>query len=266
MSNNVKKIIARQLKKIHLYDFANFYFIRLLLLKRIALCTDKRIIKKYLRTSRIKKLQIGAGENFLEGWLNSDIDLRSDEKVYLDAKKSFPFEDSTFNYIFCEHTIEHLTYREGLTMLSECHRVLEPGGKIRIATPDLHFLHDLYVSNKSELQKKYLKWAIKKFNIRCLPLDPTTFIINNFFKAWGHKFIYDSNVLRYILENAGFIHIKRCHLNNSDDEELRRLENMGRMPPVFLELETMFFEATKPFKARSAIKKGAPKNVSRRKK
>jgi predicted SAM-dependent methyltransferase len=245
----MKKSIVQMLKNILLYDFVIFYYIQFRLYKRIAFGTDKRIIKRYSNKHRIKKLQIGTGDNFLEDWINSDIDLNSDKKIYLDARKPFPFEDSTFNYVFSEHMIEHLTYQEGMNMLSECYRVLTAGGKIRIATPNLQFLFDLYASNKSKLHNEYIKWTAKKINISCRVAFADTFVINNFFRKWNHKFIYDEKALRYVLEKIGFTDIKKYDLNKSDDEQLQGLENERRMPPGFLKLESIALEGMKPITA-----------------
>jgi predicted SAM-dependent methyltransferase len=242
----MKRLIIHVLQKIHLYDFVQFYLIQLRLLKRIVCRTDNRIITRYLSVNLIKKLQVGTGKNFLEGWINSDIDPNSNNKIYLDASKTFPFEESTFNYVFSEHMIEHITYQEGLNMLSECYRILIPGGKIRIATPDLQFLFEIYKSNKSKLQNEYIKWSLKKSNISCVTDFSDTFVINNFFRTWDHKFIYDEKALRYIFAKIGFTNIRKCHLNESDDEQLQGLENKSRMPSGFLELETIVLEGTKP--------------------
>jgi hypothetical protein len=69
------------------------------------------------------------------------------------------------------------------------------------------------------------------------------FVLNNFFRAWGDKFIYDEATLTDPLLTAGFSKIRRVALNQSEDTELQRLENAERLPPGFLELETMTFEA-----------------------
>ena len=63
----------------------------------------------------------------------------------IDITKKFPFVSSTFDYVFSEHMIEHIKYQDGLKMLNESFRVLKPSGKIRISTPDLQFLLDLYL-------------------------------------------------------------------------------------------------------------------------
>src|SRR5260221_172664 len=98
----------------------------------------------YLETHPIHKLQLGAGSNVLDGWFNTDMLPVPPTIFFLDCTKRFPFADATFHYVFSEHHLEHLSYREGLSMLRECCRVLRPDGKIRIATPDLEVLLGLY--------------------------------------------------------------------------------------------------------------------------
>jgi predicted SAM-dependent methyltransferase len=140
--------------------------------------------------------------------------------------------------------IEHIPYSDGLHMIAECFRVLKPNGKLRLATPNLSFLIALYQDDtKSDLQKDYIKWSTNQ-HIPSAPSYEATFVINNFMRDWEHKFIYDEKTLRYSLEKAGFTKIAKRQVNNSNDENLRNLENAGRMPVGFLELESIILEAT----------------------
>lgn len=206
-------------------------------------------IKNYLQTHQIRKLQIGAKGNILKGWLNTDLCPPSSEVVFLDATKPFPFEDSTFDYIFCEHLIEHLTYHEGLSMLHECYRVLKPGSRIRIATPDFEKLIGLYTREKSDLQQQYIEWVIREFlpEIKtCINKD--VFVINNFFRCWEHKFIYDRATLQETLEEAAFVEILFYPPGESDDNNLRCLESHGKAigSEDMNRFETMVIEARRP--------------------
>ena len=88
------------------------------------LAPQNRSAKIYLASDQVKKLQLGAGVTLLEGWLSTDINPRSDRSMYLDATKRFPFDSNTFDYIYSEHMIEHLSWHQGLHMLRECRRVL----------------------------------------------------------------------------------------------------------------------------------------------
>lgn len=77
----------------------------------------------------MKKINLGCGTNKLPGWDNYDYDL--------DITKPLPFEDNSIDYIFMEHVIEHVTYKESWDFFKEANRVLKPGGKIRIITPSI---------------------------------------------------------------------------------------------------------------------------------
>ena len=205
---------------------------------------DRTIIESYFAEQEIRKLHIGCGENILKDWLNSDFFPNSDSVLHVDATETFPFENDELDYVFSEHMIEHISYSNGLSMLCECHRILRNNGKIRISTPNLPFLIDLYKDDKSELQKEYIKWATDKF-IKSATHYDDTFVINNFVRDWGHLFIYDEKTLRFSLERAGFKNIIRCDLNDSRNEALRNLENEERMPKGFLALESLTLEGTK---------------------
>src|SRR5688572_12758284 len=59
-------------------------------------------IRTYLKNHAVKKLQIGTGTNYLEGWLNTDRMPYSKRIAYLDVSRTFPFPDRTFDYVFTE--------------------------------------------------------------------------------------------------------------------------------------------------------------------
>ena len=205
---------------------------------------DGKAVAAYFRANDVLKLHIGCGVHVLEGWLNTDF-VRSREVLYLDATRPFPFGDSRFDYVYSEHMIEHITFPQGQHLLKECSRVLKPRGKIRVATPDLMFLFDLCRGGRSTVQRDYIEWSSQHF-VPEAPFPSEAFVINNFFRDWGHRFIYNETVLRASMEAAGFVDIHRCDLNASDDVQLRNLEHEGRMPGGFLKLETFVLEGTKP--------------------
>jgi SAM-dependent methyltransferase len=202
---------------------------------------------QYFSQTTTPKLHIGCGKHILSGWLNTDSYLQDPSlPIYLfDASQKFPFGDATFAYVFSEHMIEHISYPAGLHMLRECLRVLKPRGVLRLSTPDLDFLLDLRRPDKSPLQREYIRWSAET-NTPHVP-DPTneTFVINNYVRDWGHTFIYDEKTLRQSMQLAGFSQLRKCNLQESSVDSLRNLENETRMPPGFLRLESMVFEALK---------------------
>jgi predicted SAM-dependent methyltransferase len=213
--------------------------------RRALLRTDARLIRNYFSARLTRKLHIGCGEHLLPDWLNADLHPVSLNVLRLDATKRLPFSDNMFDYVFSECMIEHVPYRDGAHLLAECYRVLKPGGRLRIATPDLPFLIALYHRDKTELQREYIRWMTEVY-IPYAPYADDTFVINNYVRDWGHQFIYDEKTLRRAFERAGFSAIVTRELNDSEDVALRGLENETRMPPGFLRLETLVVEGAKP--------------------
>ena len=126
---------------------------------------SKSFFKKYLKNTEIKKLQIGCGYNLLDGWLNTDLTYKKGEIGFLDASKTFPFENDSFDYIYSEHIFEHLNFKQELNMLTECFRILKPNGVMRLATPNMQFLFDLYLNPNDDINKEYIDWSLENFDI-----------------------------------------------------------------------------------------------------
>ena len=206
----------------------------------------RRAIAAYLRSNRTRMLHIGASNNILAGWLNTDIVLNHKSVIYLNATGRFPFDDASFDYIFSEHMIEHLDYQAAQAMLKECFRVLKRGGLIRLATPDLQVLLALHNDVKTNAQVRYLDWMVS----RCMPEVRTckdVFVINNAFRAWGHRFLYDQATLRHAVESQGFREPVLFKPGISEDPNLCELESHGReiQAEDINQFETMVIEARK---------------------
>ena len=217
----------------------------LVLAARKAAALDRRISRRYLADHALRKLQIGAGGNPLPGWLNSELQPLRRNVLHLDAARPFPFADDSFDYVFSEHVIEHLTLEEGERMLGECFRVLRPGGTIRLSTPDLVFLTGLLKAERSPMGEAYIRWAIEQF-VPEQAWAGAVAVFNNGMRAWGHRFIYDAQTLEAALRRAGFGKARRCEAGESRDPELRGLENVGRAPPGIIAAVSLILEAVKP--------------------
>ena len=199
-------------------------------------------IRQYVRSHPVRKLQIGTSGNVMSGWLNTDITPTSGQVFFLDATRRFPIDDATFDYVFCEHMIEHISWHDGQIMLRECRRILKPGGKIRLSTPDLEVQIDLFKKPLAPQQETYIKQTTDTL-IKGVSVYKPSFVINNAFHNWGPRFIYDGDLLDMSLRNAGFVEPQRCRTGDSEDPNLRGLERHVSPMQVF---ESVVFEATCP--------------------
>ena len=218
--------------------------------------TDPKTIRAYLAAHEIRALQLGAGPNALEGWLNTDIAPSGPGVAYLDATRPFPLPDETFDYVFSEHQIEHIEARHALPMLRECFRVLNRGGRLRLATPDLAVVIALYEEGSNE---RYLDYVIALARgdadsgrgaaaidaLTATPQGKRAFVINEVVRWYGHQFIYDEATLTALLGQAGFGGIERREVGESGEEMLRGLESHAEAAgdPEMNRFETLVVEA-----------------------
>jgi predicted SAM-dependent methyltransferase len=204
-----------------------------------------RQIAAYLAAQPVRKLHLGCGHCVLDGWLNADIAPAHPGVVYLDATAPFPIDDATFDYIYSEHVIQHFPFRSALVMLRECHRILKPGGVLRLSTPNLLRLVSLVTERDGAAQREYTRIASEKYiseNTAHLP----AFVVNNFFWDFTHQFVHDPQSLRHALARAGFTTITAVEIGASADAALAGLENHGRIVGDTINtFETMIFEARK---------------------
>ena len=196
------------------------------------------------RNSQFKVI-IGAGSDHpVKGWLGTDI-MPSMRTIYVDARKRLPFAANSVDYIFSEHMIEHVPHEDGRNLVREIHRVLKPGAKARIATPDLVKIAALGRPDLSNIERDYVRWSNRK-----LPpalREHAAFTINGMFRSFGHQFLYDEQTLACFFREAGFADIERCEVGQSEDPELRNLEIHGNLiGHEFNLVETMVLEARKP--------------------
>jgi predicted SAM-dependent methyltransferase len=206
---------------------------------------SKNKFDEYVSNHSIRKLQIGAGSSRLEGWLNTDI-IEEPGLAYLDATQPFPLPDHSFHRIFSEHVIEHLSYEDGRKMLHESARILVPGGKVRIATPNLLQFVRLFQNPKTVEMTNYIPGKLAWHQWPTHPLAES-FILNLQLSQFGHKFVYDPETLKSAISESGFTSIKEVRPSESDDPEFRDIERREGLEIKRLnEYETMIFEASKP--------------------
>jgi predicted SAM-dependent methyltransferase len=214
---------------------------------RIYRINDRGTIHDYLKSHTVRKLQIGAGGNDVDGWLNSDIEPSSKE-IYLDATHRYPFPDGSFQYVFSEHVIEHVSWEGGLAMLRECHRVLAPGGKVRTVTPNLTKFIQLLGGVADPAERQYIDAKLRFHGWPLTPV-PGAYILNEEVRDWGHQFLYDPATLRKSLELAGFQQINEYPVGEKTDPVFQEAELRTRYPGsdlwVVNNWEAMAIEATR---------------------
>lgn len=209
-------------------------------------------IENYIANNEIKKIQIGCGTNFIEGWLNTDIK-SSNQIAYLDAGVKFPIESDSFDFVYSEHLFEHLKVEQQINMLRESYRILKNGGVMRIATPNIGFLFELYENPNAQENMDYVDWAVKNIphlaevkNGIVTKEEHYIYVINNFFKAWGHQVIHNKSSMSKLALQCDFTQVRECSVGESEVLVFKDIEKHGTIIPERINLlETMVIELVK---------------------
>jgi predicted SAM-dependent methyltransferase len=162
---------------------------------------------------RDQKLNVGCGKYPLPGWMNTDITGTPD--VVFDIRGPWPIPDDQLKEVRLEHVLEHVEYPNGAThVLSECFRVLKPGGVVRIGVPDSALVINAYVEGNDA---EYFRIARERWHppeVR-LPIEHLNY---HFRDRYGeHLFAYDLDALKQKIANAGFLNIQRAVFNPEYD-------------------------------------------------
>lgn len=82
------------------------------------------------------RVNFGCGSVQPDGWVNVD---RVDygQEVLADVLDGLPFDDDTASCVVANHSLSDLDHHQLGPALKELHRILAPGGVLRILVPDL---------------------------------------------------------------------------------------------------------------------------------
>ncbi len=118
-----------------------------------------------------------------------------------------PFEDNTFNVVFCNHVMEHV--EDDIKAMSEIHRVLKPGGWAIIQSPQDYSrdttLEDPTITDPKERERVY--W--QDDHVRLFGLDYGKRLETAGFNVTEDKFVMDlpkETVKRYALPKNEIIY------------------------------------------------------------
>jgi SAM-dependent methyltransferase len=158
-------------------------------------------------------------------------------KLY-DCRKKLPFEDSSVDYIYTSHFLEHLKRFEAEKILKECWRVLKDGGILRVVVPDLgiilkkyaekdkQFFIDAFYRDNREVAKNLTLADLLSgvFYPEANKLRPTRFkkIAALFIRP--HLWMYDSDSLTQLLRSAGFKTIEKKKYREGNVPDLEVLD------------------------------------------
>ena len=163
----------------------------------------------------LARLHVGCGpQNLMVDWWNVDVRGFPGVDQVVDVTKPWPWHQ--LDYVYGEHFLEHLRLDEAIRFLTQAAAGLRPHGRIRLSTPGLEWV-----------------WVT---NFRPSGSDAEivemTYRANRSFYGWGHCFLYSRPMLERMLSETGFGDPTFHRFGESEDPELRGLEQHGAFDVV----------------------------------
>jgi predicted SAM-dependent methyltransferase len=168
-------------------------------------------------------VNIGAGDQGRSGWINVDAFPAPGINCLFDCRKELPFPDDSVRMIFCEHFFEHLDLTDEVPFfLSECRRVLQAGGVLRVIVPDAGRYLKAYCAEgwlplaelrtlEDDLFDPFLKTRYRT----------KMELINAVFRQGNqHKYAYDLETIQLVLTHCGFARVTQRTFGESGIPEL----------------------------------------------
>jgi predicted SAM-dependent methyltransferase len=146
------------------------------------------------------RLHIGCGDKRLPGWINIDSKPLPGVDVVTDVTGGLDFDD--VEAVFAEHFLEHLALPDAVRFLQEVHRVLGVGGRLRLSTPNLDWVWQTH------------------YRLDPQPGDEDKRLMaihtNRAFRGWGHRFLWNRELVGEALRACGFDDLRWCRYGESE--------------------------------------------------
>src|SRR5712664_2349080 len=90
-------------------------------------------------------LNLGCGERFHPDWINLDLAAGQSNVISHDLARGIPFAAESVDVVYHAALFEHIRRGDAANFLRETHRVLKPGGIVRVGVPDLEKICRTYL-------------------------------------------------------------------------------------------------------------------------
>lgn len=145
------------------------------------------------------KLHLACGHDYNDEYIN--VDLYAPEDARCDVRfdvQTLPYPDNSVDEIKAFHIIEHFHFFEIEKVLAEWYRVLKPGGRLYLETPD--FLETCRSFVKGSPTMPIQEWRVLLYG---------HFFAHPWVPGQTHKFLFTEDQLRTNLGWAGFKKVNR---------------------------------------------------------
>lgn len=162
------------------------------------------------------KIEVGSGGYPQVGYLHVDVDpgMPDLHAVCRMGKEALPFPDNCAEELLSNHSIEHVSWLDVEFVVKDWLRVLAPGGKLFLRTPDLEFICKTYLERKTTREHHVDEANMMNIFGDCGPSEWANIKLyaGQNYAGNFHLFCLDWSMLERLLKRAGYVNIQRVNI------------------------------------------------------
>lgn len=181
---------------------------------------NRKKIESLIQSPLPIKLELGAEENRgIPGWTYIDSNEQCD--LDLDLAQPLPFPDNRVDFIYSSHLMEHFKYTDLLKFLTECLRILKPGGKFSAAVPNARIYLNAYHDSDNFKPETFCSYKLAyNYNSK---IDYVNYMA---YMDGHHMYMFDEENIVVILKKVGFKHVILRDFDKTLDLEVRNYQSI----------------------------------------
>ncbi len=113
-------------------------------------------------------VNIACGDSYIDDWFNFDFAPCTSEVKYANLLGRLPLADGSANVVYSSHFIEHIPRDLVLMFLTECLRITQSGGRLRLVLPDWEDLCSTYLALRHEAKHEQANFVMLEMLDQCV--------------------------------------------------------------------------------------------------
>jgi len=121
---------------------------------------------------------VGLGNESLKGFINVDLEGKKQKDFVKADVRDLPFPDNYADYILAREVLEHIPFLNIMNTLVEWVRVLKPGGRMVITSPNFNLMAHDFLNTKfsfkdfHSMARGFYGSQRSKYDIHLTPINP----------------------------------------------------------------------------------------------
>lgn len=177
-----------------------------------------------------KKVNLACGGIYVNhsDWINLDYSPIGDGVIQADLLGTLPFKQGSVSLVYSSHFLEHIPRAKVRPFLSECFRILEPGGVIRLVLPDLEQMCSQYLDKRKQGDHRKADFCVVAMIDQCIRLESGG-ELGSLYEFYSQSFDKNIDMAEYIRSFNGEV---LCKVQNQGNNNSNKIITMLGKPKL----------------------------------